>query len=161
MAATRSRPDQGYIDQDSDAGQDSDEQPLGQLFSELADNLQQLMRKEVELAKVEATEQAKRASKAGAMFGAGVTLGIFGLLLLLFAAAWGLATVMNTGLAFLIVSILCLVVAGLCAVLGRKRLAQIRPPQETVQTIKQDVQVAQSALKRGLSAEPAPTSKGR
>ena len=49
---------------------DPEEQPLGELFSELSGNLQQLMRKEVELAKVEATEQAKRAGKAGAMFGA-------------------------------------------------------------------------------------------
>jgi len=140
---------------------ETDEQPIGQLFSELSNNLQQLMRKEVELAKVEATEQAKRAGKAGAMFGATALLGFFGLLLLFFAASFGLATVIPTGLAFLAVGLLCLVIAGLCLVQARKNLAKIRPPQQTVETLKQDVQVAQSSLKRGLQAEPTPTSKGR
>jgi len=141
--------------------EETEEQPLGQLFSELSDNLQQLMRKEVELAKVEATEQAKRAGKAGAMFGATAVMGYFGLLLLFFAASFGLATVIPTGLAFLAVGLLCMVVAGLCLVQARKNVAEIRPPQQTVQTLKQDVQVAQSSLKRGLQAEPTPTGKGR
>ncbi len=139
----------------------TDEQPLGELFSELSGNLQQLLKKEVELAKVEATEQAKRAGKAGAMFGATAVMGFFGLMLLFFAAAWGLATVIPTGLAFLAVGLLCLVIAGLCLVQARKNVAKIRPPQQTVQTLKQDVQVAQSSLKRGLQAEPTPTWKGR
>jgi len=141
--------------------EETEEQPLGQLFSELSDNLQQLMRKEVELAKVEATEQAKRAGKAGALFGATGLLGFFGLLLLFFAASFGLATVINTGLAFLAVGLLCFVIAGLFLVLARKKAAEIRPPAQTVQTLRQDVQVAQSSLKRGLSAEPTPTGKGR
>jgi len=142
-------------------GHDPEEQPLGVLFSELSGNLQQLMRKEVELAKVEATEQAKRAGRAGAMFGATAVTGFFGLLLVLFAAAWGLAEAIPTGLAFLAIGLLCMVVAGLCAVQGRKKLAEIRPPQQTVQTLKQDVQVAQSSFKRGLQSDTADPWKGR
>ncbi len=143
-----------------DVDPDPEEQPLGELFSELSGNLQQLMRKEVELAKVEATEQAKRAGKAGAMFGAMGMMGFFALLLLLFAAAFGLAEVIPTGLAFLAIGLLCLVVAGLLAVSGKKKAAAIRPPQETVETLKQDVQVAQTSLKRGLQSDTY-GSKGR
>jgi len=119
------------------------------------------MRKEVELAKVEATEQAKKAGKAGAMFGAAGAVGFFGLMLLLFAAAFGLAEVIPTGLAFLAVALLCIVIAGLCAVQGKKKVAQIRAPEQTVHTLKQDVQVAQTSLKRGLQSDTNNPWKGR
>jgi uncharacterized membrane protein YqjE len=146
---------QTYVDQDPE------EQPLGELFSDLTNNLQLLMRKEVELAKVEATDQAKRAGKAGAMFGASAAFGFIGLLLLLFAAAWGLAEAIPTGLAFLAVAVVVLVIAGLCAVQGKKKVAGIRPPQQTVDTLKQDVQVAQTSLKRGMKSDTTPGWKGR
>lgn len=146
---------------DSYPDQDEEDQPLGELFAELSGNLQQLMRKEVELAKVEAAEQAKRAGKAGAMFGAMGVMGFFGLLLIFFAAGFGLAEVIPTGLAFLAVGLLCLVVAGLFLVVAKKKAAEIRPPQQTVETLKQDVQVAQKSLKRGLRSDAAPTLKGR
>ena len=147
---------QTYVDPDPE----EEEQPLGELFSELTGNLQLLLRKEVELAKVEATEQAKRAGKAGAMFGATAALGFVGLLLLCFAAAWGLATVIPTGLAFLVVAIVVLAIAGLCAMQGKKKVAEIKPPQQTVDTLKQDVQVAQTSLKRGMQSDTTP-GKGR
>lgn len=140
---------------------EQEEQPLGELFSELSGNLQQLMRKEVELAKVEATEQAKRAGKAGAMFGGAAVAGFLGVLLVLFAAAWGLAEAIPTGLAFLAVGLLVLVVAALLAVSGKKKASEIRPPQQTVQTLKQDVQVAQTSLKRGLQSDTNNPWKGR
>jgi VIT1/CCC1 family predicted Fe2+/Mn2+ transporter len=143
------------------AHQEQEEQPIGELFSELSGNLQQLMRKEVELAKVEATEQAKRAGKAGAMFGATAVAGFFGVLLVLFAAAWGLAEAIPAGLAFLAVGLLCLVVAGIFAASAKKKVAEIRPPQQTVETLKQDVQVAQTSLKRGLQSETTNPWKGR
>ncbi len=143
------------------ADDEAEEQPLGELFSELSGNLQNLMRKEVELAKLEATEQAKRAGKAGAMFAATAVFGFIGLLLLFFAAAWGLAAVIPDGLAFLVVGIVTLAIAGALAGSAKKKAAQISPPKQTVQTIKQDVQVAQTSLKRGLQADSAQSWKGR
>ena len=143
------------------AQDEAEEQPLGELFSELSGNLQQLMRKEVELAKVEATEQAKRAGKAGAMFGATAVVGFVGLLLLFFAAAWGLAEVIPTGLAFLAVALLCLVIAAIFLLQAKKKVAEISPPQQTVETLKQDVQVAQKSLKRGLQADSSPSARRR
>ncbi len=41
-----------------------------------------------------------------------------------------------------------------------KKVAQIGPPKQTVETLKEDVQVAQTSLKRGLQAQPTPW-KGR
>ena len=142
------------------ADDETEEQPLGELFSELSGNVQTLIRKEVELAKLEATEQAKRAGKAGAMFAVTAVFGFIGLLLLFFAASWGLAAVIPDGLAFLIVGIVTLAIAGALAASAKKKVAEISPPTQTVQTIKKDVQVAQTSLKRGLQAD-APTSGKR
>jgi len=139
----------------------TDDRSLSQLLAEMTSELSTLMRKEVELAKVEATEQAKRAGKAGAMFGAAAVTGFLGVLLLLFAAAWGLDAILPTGLAFLLVAVLCLGIAAVCASVGRKKVAEIRPPQQTVETLKQDVQVAQTSLKRGLQSDTTPSWKGR
>ncbi len=141
------------------AQDEAEEQPLGELFSELSGNVQTLLRKEVELAKLEATEQAKRAGKAGALFAVTAVFGFIGLLLLFFAASWGLAAVIPDGLAFLVVGIVTLAVAGALGMSAKKKAAAISPPKQTVQTIKQDVQVAQTSLKRGLQAD-APSGKG-
>jgi hypothetical protein len=95
------------------------------------------------------------------MFGAAGAVGFFGLMLVLFAAGYGLSEVIPQALAFLAVGLLLLVVAALCAVQGKKKVAEIRPPQQTVDTLKQDVQVAQKSLKRGLQSDTTSASKGR
>ena len=65
---------------------------------------------------------------------------LLGLLMLSFAAAWGLAEVMAVGFAFLIVGGLYVAVAGTLFVSGRQRLAAVHPvPQQTVETLKEDV----------------------
>jgi hypothetical protein len=77
-------------------------------------------------------------------------------LLLSFAAAWGLAVVIPSGLAFLVVAVLYLAAAGILAAKGRKNLADFSPvPERTLKTLKDDVQVAKSSLARGASATPS------
>ncbi len=132
--------------------QPHDERPLGALFSELSAELQQLLRKEVELAKVELKDQTARATKAGAMFGAMAVVGFLGAMLVSFALALGLAVAIPAGLAFLAAGVLYLAVAGLLFVQGRKKLADFSPvPEQTVQTLKEDVQVAKESVSRGTS----------
>ena len=127
-----------------------DERPLGELFSDLTRSLQTLIRKELELAKVEMKEQTSRATKAGAMLGAGAVGGFVALLLLAFAAAWGLAEVVATGVAFLIVGALFGIVALLLVTAGKKRLATVEPvPRQAVETLREDAEVAKESLARG------------
>jgi F0F1-type ATP synthase assembly protein I len=118
---------------------------LGELFSEMTGDLSTLMRKEVELAKVEVKEEASRAGKAGGMLGGGAFAGYFALLFLSFALAWLLDEWMHTALAFLIVGLLYAVVAAVLVVRGRARLQSVNPvPQQTVETLKEDVQWAKA-----------------
>jgi uncharacterized membrane protein YqjE len=127
-----------------------EERPLVELFSDLTQSVQTLLRKEVELAKVEVKEQATRAGKAGAMLAGTAVMGFFALLLLSFAAAWGLAEGIPTWLAFLAVGLIYGVVAGLLLLVGKKKLETVNPvPRQTVETLREDVEVAKSSLSRG------------
>ncbi|MFP5319867.1 MAG: phage holin family protein [Acidimicrobiia bacterium] len=132
------------------APQPVDDRPLGELFSDFSSSFQTLLRKEVELAKVEVKDSASKAGKAAGMLAGTAVAGFVALLLLAFAAAWGLAEAIPPGVAFLAVGLLFLVVAGLLLVVGKKKLSTVRPPQQTVQTIREDVEVAKTSLSRGV-----------
>jgi hypothetical protein len=123
----------------------ADDRSLGALLSEMTSELSQLVRTEIDLAKTEAKEEAAKAARAGAMFGAGGVVALLAAILLSFAAAWGLATAIPDGFAFLIVGMAFGVAALVCFLMGRKRLEEFNPvPQETVDTIKEDVEWARA-----------------
>ena len=128
-----------------------EERSLSELFSEMSTELSTLFRKEVELVKVETKDSVSQAAKAGALLGAVAVGGLFALLLLDMAAAFGLAEVMATGLAFLVVGLVFLLVAGVAFAMARKKLAEVRPPEQAIATIKEDVEVAKSSIQRGAS----------
>lgn len=133
----------------------AEEASLKDLFSDLSGQVQRLVRDEMELAKIETKEQLGRAGKAGAMFGAAGVLGFLALLLVSFAAAWGLAELVPPGVAFLVVGLLAAGAAVVLAAQGRKQLAAFSPvPEETLATVRDDVQVAKRALARGASGPP-------
>jgi uncharacterized membrane protein YqjE len=116
------------------------DESLGELFSELSNNVTGLVHAHIELAKTELREEAKDAGRAAGMFaGAGLTA-LFALLLLSFAAAWGLAEVMPTGFAFLIVGLVWAVAAAILALVGRSRAENVGPPEDTIETLKEDAQ---------------------
>lgn len=144
MAPARQRP----------SAPEPQERPLGELFSELTENIRGLVQREIELAKLETKDQISKGTKAAGMFaGTGVTAFV-ALLLLSFAAAWGLAELIAPGWAFLIVGVIYLAVAGILFSQGKSKLKQFKPvPQQTMQTIKQDVQVAKTSLSEGASED--------
>lgn len=128
----------------------ADDRSLSDLLSDVTSEIATLFRKEVELARAETSEQVSRAAKAGAMLGAAGVVGFLALILLAFAAAWGLAAVMPNGLAFLIVAVVFGIVAAALASAGKKKVASVNPvPEKTVQTVKADVQVAKDSFARG------------
>jgi len=122
-----------------------DDRSTSQLLSDIGGQAGALIRQEIELAKLETKEQLTRASKAGVMFGAAGVAAFMALVLVSFAAAWGLAAVLPDGLAFLIVGIVYAVVAASLLSVGRKKAAEVDlVPQQTVQTLKEDAQWAKT-----------------
>lgn len=137
----------------------SEERSLSELLAAMSTQMKVLMSKEMELAKLEVKEEVSKASKAGALLAATGVVALFALLLVSFAAAWGLAAVIPTGFAFLAVGVLYLAAAGVLLSKGRKQLVEVSPaPERTMATLKEDVQVAKAALSRGASTT-APTTR--
>lgn len=117
------------------------EKSLGELFGEMTSEVSALMRKEVELAKVEIKEEVGRAGKAGGMLGAGAGAGYFALLFVSLALAWLLDQAMNTALAFFIVGLLYGIAAAILLTRGREQMKRVDPvPRQTVETLKEDAE---------------------
>ncbi len=135
-----------------DSGSDDEpveELSVGQLIGRVTGDLSQLFRQELDLAKTEIKEEVAKAGKgAGMMSGAGIA-GLYALLLLSFAAAWGLAEPLSRWLAFLVVAGVWLLVALVLFLTGRRQLASAKPfpPQKTVETIKEDAQWAKDQMR--------------
>ena len=127
-----------------------EDRSLSDLVSEMTRDLGTLFRKEIELAKVETSEQVSRATKAGALFGATAVIGLVALMLLSMAAAFGLAEVIPTGAAFAVVGVVFLVAAAVLGMSGKKKMQSVSPvPSQTVHTLRRDVEVARNSIARG------------
>ena len=131
----------------SQPGRDVSDASVGELIGEVTRDLSTLMRQELELAKAEVKQEATKAARAGGMLGAA---GFAGYMVLLFAsiAAWqGLAEVMPSGWAALIVAVVWGIVGGVLFAVGRKRMSEVNPkPERTVETVSE----VPGALKEGI-----------
>jgi hypothetical protein len=109
---------------------------VGELFSEVAEDLSTLMRQEVELAKAELRQSATRAGKgAGLLAGAGIS----GHMVLLFASVaawWGIGDATGHGWSALIVAAIWLTVATVLALMGRREISAVPGAPQTAQTVK-------------------------
>jgi uncharacterized membrane protein YqjE len=118
---------------------------LGELFGEMTREVSDLMRKEVELAKVEIKEEVGRAGKAGSMLGAGAGAGYFALLFVSLALAWLLDQAMPIALAFFLVGLLYGIAAAVLITRGREQMKHVDPvPRQTVETLKEDAEWARA-----------------
>jgi hypothetical protein len=119
------------------------EPSLGDLFSDLSRDFGQLVRDEVQLAKTEMTEEVRNVARAGGAMGAAAYAAVTAILLMSFAAAWGLAEVMPIGFAFLVVGLVWAAVGAIAFVYGRQQMKTVNlKPEQTVATIQEDVQWA-------------------
>lgn len=137
------RSDPGVVSVQQDVVDVSETKPLGDLISQAASDVSTLMRKEVELAKAEIRQEVDHAKKAGIFFGVTGVLAYMAVFLLSFAAAWGLAAIMPTGWAFAIVGAIYAVAAAVAYFRARSAMKQVNPvPEQTIETLKEDVQWA-------------------
>ncbi len=129
---------------------DPDTQPmrpdrsLGELFTEMTTDMGTLVRKEIELAKVELKEEGTRVGRGVGMFGGAGLAGWLALLFISMAVAWLLDQALNTALAFAIVGVLWAVVALVLMSMGKKQLKETKALPNTTETIKEDVRWAKA-----------------
>jgi uncharacterized membrane protein YqjE len=117
------------------------EPSLGTLVSQLSSQIPELIRSEIRLAQVEVTEKGKRAGIGIGMFSAAGLMGFFGLAVLIATFVLLLDLVLPAWAAALIVAVVLLVVAGVAALLGKKKVQEAGSPkpERAIEGIKADV----------------------
>jgi len=120
---------------------DPAETSVGELIGNISNDLSQLFRQEVDLAKAEMKQEAAKAGKAAGFLGAAAFAGYLTVVLLSFALVAALSNVMDWGWAALIVAVIWGIVGAVLYTNGRKKLKTVDPmPRRTVDTIKEDAQ---------------------
>jgi uncharacterized membrane protein YqjE len=127
------------------------DRPTAELVRELSDQTTTLLRKEIELAKVEFDAKRKKATAGAGMFGGAAMFGLyaFGALTACLIAALSLA--MATWLAALIVAVVYGAIAAVLALRGKSQVAQATPPvpEQAVETTKEDLEWIKTRAKSG------------
>lgn len=119
-----------------------DDASLADLLSRLIADVSLLLRQELELAKTELRRDLTAAGKASGMLAAGGLLAFVAVLLLAWAAAWGLATVLPIWAGFLIVALVVGGGAAAAIATGRRRLRSVDlTPHHSIASMKRDKEV--------------------
>lgn len=122
------------------------ERTLGQLVSDASRDLSAIMRSEVALAKAEVKAEATTAVMGGAMFAVAGVVAFLAVILLLFAAVYGLVEAgLDRWLSFLIIAVVLLIIGGILALIGKSRLSKLSKPERTMRTTKETVETLKSA----------------
>lgn len=129
----------------TDTGPNADAS-IGELVSQLSAQTSRLVRDEMRLAQKELAQSAKHAGAGAGLFGAAGLLAFFGVASLIAAAIAGLAVVVPTWAAALIVGAALLAVAGVTALLSRRQTKEVTPAApQTVASVKKDLQEVKGA----------------
>ncbi|HET8954105.1 MAG TPA: phage holin family protein [Solirubrobacterales bacterium] len=121
----------------------------GELVKQLSEQTTTLVRKEIELAKAELSQKGKTAGEGAGMFGGAAVIGLLALATLTTMIVALLDKAMDLWVAALIVTVVYGAIAAVLAIKGRDRVKKGMPPapEQTVETVKEDVQWAKNQAK--------------
>lgn len=116
---------------------------MSQLISGIVGDAQELVRKEIALARQEVREEIDAAKNAGIKLGiAGAVLAVGGLLVVL-AIAQGIADLLNWPVwaGYALVGVVLAIVGGVLLSAGQRQIKSVHPvPERTVETMKENVE---------------------
>lgn len=128
------------------AGTDVTQHSVGELVKEVTSDLTKLFNQELALAKLEISNEAKKAGKTAAAYGGAGAAGYFAVLFASLTLMFALASLFDSLIwAALAVTVLWAVVGAVLYSKAKKTAAQLNPkPEMTVQTLKEDAQWAKT-----------------
>ena len=119
-----------------------------EVLQDIVGNIQEIIRSEFRLAKAEVKEEASQAAPPLKMMVVGAGIGFYALGFLIFTLVMGLATMVATWLAALIVGGVLALIALVLITTASKRLKQVnKVPERTIETMKENVQWAKNQIK--------------
>jgi len=130
-------------------GEELRQHSTGDLVREISEQTTNLVRQEMELAKAELSQKGKVVGAGAGMLGGAALVGLLALGVLTALILSLLDKAMDFSLAALIVTLVYAAAAAVLAMAGRDRIKQGMPPapEETVETVKEDVQWARNQAK--------------
>jgi uncharacterized membrane protein YqjE len=141
--ATRQEPPLG------DDQADLRERPIGELLKQLSEETTRLVHQEIELAKAELAQKGKQAGMGAGLFGGAGVIGFLALAALTTCFILALDAAMPAWLAALLVAVVYAAIAAVLAMQGRNKVKQATPPvpEQTIETVKEDVQWAKTRMR--------------
>ena len=126
-----------------------EDRPTSELLKQLSDQTTTLVRQEVELAKAEMTAKGKELGIGAGAFGGAALVGLFAFGALTACFILALGTAVDPWLAALIVAVVYAAVAGVLALLGKKKTQAGAPPvpERAIESTKEDVEWAKTRAK--------------
>jgi len=123
---------------------------IGDLIKAMSADLSRLVRDEIQLAQTEISAKVKQAGVGVGAFGGAGVLALYGIAVLIAAAVLGLAVVLAPWLAALIVGVVVLAIAGVAALIGKRKVSEAAPvvPERTVASVKEDVAEIKESIQR-------------
>ena len=127
-------------------GEDMRDRSIGELVKQLADQTSTLVRQEMELAKAEVAQKGRQAGKGAGLIGAAAVVGLLAAGVLTAFLIMLLDGAVANWLSALIVGVVFGDIAAVLALQGRKRVQEAGPPvpEQTVETVKEDVEWAKT-----------------
>ncbi|HEX6760427.1 MAG TPA: phage holin family protein [Propionibacteriaceae bacterium] len=136
--------------------------PVGDIIKDITDDVKLLVQDQIELAKAELIPAAKNGGTGAGLFGAAGYFALSATILLYFAAAWGLVQAgLAAWLAFLIVGVALLLIAGILAGVGFLFVKRVKPPERTIAQANLATAEISDAAQRALAAANAPQIEGQ
>jgi hypothetical protein len=138
------------------------DQPVGDLIKSITDDVKQLVRDEVALAKAELLPAAKNGGMGAGLFAGAGYFAISAFSVLYLAAGFGLAELFGWGvwLGLLVVGVVLLLVGGICGGIGYMLVKRVKPPEKAIGQANQTVTEVKLAAQQALAAANAPQIEG-
>jgi MFS family permease len=126
-----------------------EDRPIGDLVRQLSDQTTTLVRQEIELAKAEMTAKGKQVGMGAGAFGAAGVLGLYAVGAITACLILALSTAIAGWLAALIVGVVYAAIAGVLALIGKKKTQAGAPPvpERAISSTKEDVEWAKTRAK--------------
>jgi MFS family permease len=126
-----------------------EDRPMAELVRQLSDQTTTLVRQEIELAKAEMTAKGKQVGIGAGAFGAAGLVGLYAVGAITACLILALSTAVAGWLAALIVGVVYAAIAGILALVGKKRTQAGAPPvpERAISSTKEDVEWAKTRAK--------------
>jgi hypothetical protein len=125
------------------------ERPIGEVAKDLTSDLSLLVRQEIELAKAEMTAKGKQVGMGAGAFGGAGLFGLYAVGAITACLILALSTAVAGWLAALIVGVVYAAIAGVLALIGKKKTQAGAPPvpERAISSTKEDVEWAKTRAK--------------